>query len=108
MLYRVLSLFLLGAALAVVLGAPLVAQEKAGKNTHEGTFVSAKGDDFTMEDKAGKEHKHTLALDGKVFSLDGKECKLNDLKKGERIRVTTKEGDVKTATKVEVLKTNKG
>src|SRR5262245_30333952 len=99
MLYRVLSLLLLGATLAVFLGAPLAAQEKAGKNTHEGTFVSAKGNDFTMEDKAGKEHKHTLAPDGKVLDLGGKECKLDDLKKGQRIRVTTKEGDMKTATK---------
>jgi len=107
MLHRVLSLFLLGAILAVFLGVPLVAQEKAGKNTHEGTFVSAKGDEFTMEDKVGKEHKHTLARDGKVFGPDGKECKLDDLKKGQRIRVTTKEGDMKTATKVEALKTKK-
>jgi hypothetical protein len=101
---RVLSLFLFGALLAIFLGTPLVAQEKAGKNIHEGKFVSAKGDEFTMEDKAGKEHKHTLAPDGKVFALDGKQCKLNDLKRGDHIRVTTKEGDVKTATKIEALK----
>jgi len=104
MMHRVLSLFLVGAALAVFLGAPLAAQEKAGKNTHEGKFVSAKGDEFTMEDKAGKQHEHTLTKDGKVFDADGKECKLDDLKKGQRIRVTTKEGDMKSATKVEALK----
>jgi hypothetical protein len=68
------SLFLFGAALAVFLGSVLVAQEKAGKKTHKGTFVSAKGDEFAMADKAGKEHKHMLARNGKVLAVDGREC----------------------------------
>ena len=42
-----------------------------------------------------------------MFGLDGKECKLDDLKRGQRIRVTTKEGDLKTATRVEALKAKK-
>lgn len=104
MVYRVLSLFLLGTALAVFANAPVAADDKADKNTHEGKFVSAKGDkEFVMEDK-GKEHSHTLAAGAKVLDPDGKECKIGELKRGQLIRVTTKEGDIKIATKVEALK----
>ena len=46
----------------------------------------------------------TLAADAKVTDTDCKACKLDDLKKGQRIRVTTKEGDTKIATRVEALK----
>jgi len=108
MLNRVVPLFLLAAALAVLLGSPLVAEEKkADKNTHTGTFVSAKDRDFVMKSKAGKEHTHTLAVGGKCYGLDGKECDLKDFKAGQRIRVTTREGDPKTATKVEALRRKK-
>jgi hypothetical protein len=100
MQYRVLPLLLLAFALAV-LSAPLVAGDK---NTHEGTFVKAtSAKDFVMEDK-GKEHSHTLAADAKVLDVEGKACKLDDFRKGQKIRVTTKEGDAKTATRVEALK----
>jgi len=101
MVYRVSSLFLLAVALALFVGAPLLAQDK---NTHDGTFVKAVSDkEFVMEDK-GKEHTHTLSADAKVIGPDDKECKLEDLKKGQKIRVTTKEGDKTIATKVQVMK----
>jgi hypothetical protein len=101
---RLFPLFLLAVALAVFVSAPLAAQEKADKNTHEGKFVKATSDkEFVMEGK-DKEHTHTLAKDAKVIGPDGKDCKLADLKKGQKIRVTTKEDDKKVATKVEALK----
>src|SRR5262245_20126026 len=101
---RLFPLFLLAVALAVFVSAPLAAEEKADKNTHEGTFVKATGEtEFVMEGK-GKEHNHTLAKDAKVIGPDGKECKLADLKKGQKIRVTIKGDDTKVATKVEALK----
>jgi hypothetical protein len=103
MKYRVLSFFLFAAALLVFMGAPVDAQDK-DKNTHVGKLVSVKGLDFTMEGKGGKKHDHVLAKGAKVLNLDGKECKLKDLKIGQRIRVTTKEGDPVVATKVEALK----
>jgi len=103
MKYRVLSFILFAAALLVFMGAPVDAQDK-DKNTHVGKLVSVKGKDFTMESKAGKEHKHTLAKNAIVLDADGKECKLADLKTGQMIRVTTKEGDLVIATKVEALK----
>jgi len=107
MKYRMLPLFVLAFALAVFVGGLGRAEEKADKNTHEGKFVSARGTSFTMTDKDGKEHSHNLVRDARVLGPDGKECKIEDLTKGQRIRVTTKEGDIKTATKVEVLKDDK-
>jgi plastocyanin len=90
----------------VVVGRPMAAEEKADKNTHTGTFVQAIGaSEFAMEDK-GKEHSHTLSADARVIGPDGKEIKLADLKKGQRIRVTTKEGDMKIATRVEAVRGN--
>jgi hypothetical protein len=107
MVYRLLSLLVLTASLAMVLGTDLKAQDKAGKNTHDGTFIKATSDkEFVMEDK-GKEHSHTLSVDAKVIGQDGKDTKLKDLSKGQRIRVTTKEGDLKIATRVEALKKEK-
>jgi len=102
---RVRSLMLLAVAIALVLAVP-VAAEEVEKNSHTGTFVSAAsdGNSFVMKDKDGKEHTHTLAAGFKCIGPDGKECKLSEFKDGQKIRVTTKEGDKKTATKVEALK----
>jgi len=108
MIHRVLSLAVL-AALVLVFGGLAQAADKEkdtkdDKNTHVGTFVSAKAQEFTMKDKDGKEHSHTLAKGAQVLDADGKKCKITDLKKGQSIKVTTKEGDSKVATKVEVVK----
>jgi len=99
MMYRILPLFLVAIALAA-----FSTQAMAEDNTHQGTFVMAKGDkEFVMEDK-GKEHTHTLTPDAKLIGLDGKDAKLSDFKKGQKIKVTTKEGDKKIVTRVEVIK----
>jgi len=101
MKYRMLPLFLVAAALAAF-STHLQAEDKA--NTHEGTFVMAKGDkEFVMEDK-GKEHTHTLTPDAKLIGIDGKDAKLSDFKKGQKIKVTTKEGDKTIATRLEAVK----
>ena len=79
---------------------------KAG-DAHEGTFVSASGKTFKMKHKGEeKDHEHTLAANAKVTN-DGKDAKLEELKAGQRIRVTTAADDVKTATRVEALEKNK-
>ena len=111
MRFRLCSLPLLAVALVVFLAAPLAAADdkdrKGDKNTHTGKFVSAKGErEFVMEVK-GKEHTHTLAADAKVLDLDGKECHLKDFRKGQMVRVTTREGDLKVATKVEAVRKRK-
>jgi hypothetical protein len=98
MQYRILGLVVAVAALVLALGSVSVAADKKDKNTHTGTLVSVTGNDFTMTAK-GKEHKHTLAADAKV-TCDGKTCKLDDLKAGTTIAVTTREGDNRMATRV--------
>jgi hypothetical protein len=108
MMFRVLFLFLVALALACFLGQPAVADDKAEKgDTHEGTIVSVTATKLVMK-RTGEEteHEHTLADNAKV-SCDGKECKLEDLKPGQKIRVTTKKGDDKVATKIEALDKNK-
>jgi hypothetical protein len=117
MVYRMLSLFLVAVALAVFVGAPAVAQEQQKQaaqgqaqergDTHEGTVVSAVGNKLIMREKGqAQEHTHMLAPNAKV-SIDGRDAKLEDLKPGLRIRVTTKKGDKTTALKVEALDRNK-
>lgn len=84
---------------AVAFASPVLAEEKAG--THEGKVVKVEKDKLTMTDKDGKEHSHTVPADAKI-SHDGKECKLEDLKPGTAIKVTTeKKGDKVVVTKVE-------
>ena len=102
MVYRMLPLFLLALALALLLNAPVVAEEKG--DTHEGTVVSVSGDKLVMK-ADDKEHEHTVAKTAKI-TCDGKECKLEDLKPGQKIRVTTKKGDKTTATKIQALDKN--
>jgi hypothetical protein len=114
---RILSLLLSALAVAMFVAGPVPAGDKARpaddkgiqkseKKTHEGTLVSVKGNEFTMKhaDPKEKEHTHVLAKNGKVIGEDGKECRLEDIKTGARIRVTTPEGDTRTALRVEVMK----
>ncbi len=75
---RLLALTVLVSGTAVYAGS---------KNTHEGKVVNVKGDKLTMETK-GKEHSHAVAPTAKI-TCDGKQCKLNDLKAGTFVRVTT-------------------
>jgi len=112
MLYRVLAAAIAAVALgllvsgsAVTAGDKNAAKDKATdkaqageKNTHEGTVVSAKEHKLVMKSKEGKEHTHDVAAAAKI-SCDGKECKLEDLKSGTRIRVTT--NDTNQATRIE-------
>jgi hypothetical protein len=72
--------------------------------------VSVTADKLVMKGKArdgveAKEHTHTLAAKAKV-TCDGKVCKLEDLKPGQRVRVTTRAGDRTIAIRVEALDRN--
>jgi hypothetical protein len=118
MVYRALPLFVAALALVLFVGAPVRAgnpnkpDDKSAEKgeTHEGTVVSVTGDKLIMKAKAKDgqeaiEHTHKLADNARV-TCDGKECKLEDLKPGQKIRVTTKKGDKEMATKVEALDKN--
>jgi hypothetical protein len=109
------------ATLALVLfaGTPVAGGEKdkdgeakttPKRHRHEGTVVSVTADKLVMKGKAkdgeeDKEHSHKLADKAKV-TCDGKECKLEDLKVGQKIRVTTRGDDRVMATRVEALDKN--
>jgi hypothetical protein len=112
MVYRAMPFFVTAVALALFVSAGLRAEDKPGDKgeTHEGTVVSVTGDKLIMKAKAkdgqeAAEHTHKLAENGKVM-CDGKDCKLEDLKPGQKIRVTTKKGDKEIAIKVEALDKN--
>jgi hypothetical protein len=100
MIYRMFALVI--PALALLISAPVWAADDADKSTHDGKVVSITSEKLVMTSKDGKEHTHTLATDAKV-TCDGKVCKLEDLKAGMKIRVTTKKDDKKVATRIEAL-----
>ena len=100
MVTRFLVALVAVAALAIFSGVSLAEKDDAG-DTHSGVVVSAADGKLTMTDKDGKnEHSHDVAADAKI-SCDGKECKLEDLKKGTSVKVTTKD---KKAIKIEATK----
>lgn len=96
----------LAVAALVVWSVPAFADdEKPG--THEGKVVKAEAGKLTMTDNDGKkEHTHTVPADAKV-TCDGKECKVEELKAGSTVKVTTeKKGDKVVVTKIEAKKPN--
>jgi uncharacterized protein (TIGR03000 family) len=100
MSYRVLPLSFVALALALFIRAPAMAEKPA--DTHEGKIVSVTGDELVMTGKDGKKHTHTLAPDAEI-TVDGKASKVEDLKAGMKIKVTTRAGDQDVLTKVEAV-----
>lgn len=79
----------------------LIAAPASAADTAEGTVVKAADGKLTIADKDKKEHSCTVAKDAKI-SCDGKVCKLEDLKKGVKVKVTLEgTGDKAMATKIE-------
>jgi DNA-binding beta-propeller fold protein YncE len=56
--------------------------------TYEGTVVSVVGGKLVVTDSAGEEHSHIIETTAKVI-VGGKSGKLDDLKEGDRVRITT-------------------
>lgn len=104
MKYQALS----AAAMALTLFAgsvTAIAAEVAKENTHDGTIVSITSTELVMKGADGKQHTHTLAKDATV-TLDEEACKAEDLRAGLKIRVTTRDGNLKAATNVEAISRN--
>jgi hypothetical protein len=107
MVKRVLTLSLAAVTLALF-SLAVRADDKGSKtndppNRHEGRVVSVTNSKLVMVDLDGKEqHAMDVVNDAKI-SVDGKICKLNDLKPGQKIRVTSKNADRKEAVKIEAL-----
>jgi hypothetical protein len=101
MLYRVLPLLAVLALLCLV-SAPVLA---ADDTTVEGTVVKAEDGKLTIIGKKDKkEHSCMVAKDAKI-TCEGKECKLEDLKKDFVVKVTVEgKGKEAKATKIEAKK----
>src|SRR6478609_6273648 len=80
-------------ALAVWVGTASAEDQKPG--SHEGKVVKAEPGKLTMIDKDGKnEHAHAVPADAKI-TLEGKACKIEDLKPGTSVKVTTEKKEDK-------------
>jgi hypothetical protein len=86
---RTLSVVFAVLVLALFTSLPVFAAEK----THEGMVVTAGDGKLAMTDKDGSnKHTHNVAVDAKI-TFDGKEVKLEDLKEGNFVKVTTNTDD---------------
>ena len=92
-MFRIAALFVVAAATIALVGEAVAAEK-----THDGLVVSVAEGKLVMTDNAGKnEHSHAIGATAKL-TLDGKEAKLADLKKGDKITVT--QDDAGKVTKV--------
>ncbi|MDB5310524.1 MAG: hypothetical protein JWO38_4726 [Gemmataceae bacterium] len=99
--------FVMLAVLTLVAWTGRVVAEEAKEGTHEGKVVKVADGKLTMTDKDGKkQHTHAVAADAKI-TCDGKECKLEDLKKGSPVTVTAeKKGDKVVVIKIDAKKSD--
>ena len=89
------------AVLAVMALLVFVGTAIAADKTHEGKIVKAGDGKLTMSDEKG-ENKHThIVKPGTPITRDGKECKLEELKEGDHVTVTTRDDAESTVVKVE-------
>jgi len=96
-MFRLFPLMFAVLALGLMLAGPV----QAADDVAEGKVVKAGAGKLTFVDKDKKETTVELAKDGKV-SCDGKDCKLDDLKKGVSVKVTWMKKDDKVwATKID-------
>lgn len=70
-------------------------ERSAQKERHVGEFVRGEDGRFLMTMEGRKEHSHQLSPEAEI-TIDGKRAKLEDLRRGDVIRVTT-EGDAVVA-----------
>lgn len=97
MKFRRFELVLAVVALALFVALPVLAGDE---NTLEGKVVSAAGGKLVTADKDKTELTYTVAPDAKI-TIDGKAAKLEDLKKGTFVRLTTKKNDKTVAIAIE-------
>jgi len=85
---KMMKAFITSLSVALFVTALLTTGAVAADKTHDGTVVSVTSTELVMTDTASKnEHKHTIGSDVKV-TLDGKDVKITDLKKGDSVTVT--------------------
>lgn len=102
--YQTISL----GAITVALFAGSVAAfsvEDTKEANHDGTVVKISSSELVMKSKDDKEHTHTLSPET-TMTLDGKDCKVADLKAGLKIRVTTTDAAKKSVSHIEAISKN--
>ena len=82
---------ILAAVAVVFLAAPSVWAQQAGPKSHNGEFVKANPDGFTMTMGGQNEHSHKVD-DHTHYTVNGKNASLQELKPGDLISVTTDSG----------------
>jgi sporulation protein YlmC with PRC-barrel domain len=77
-------------------------------DTHSGHVVSVTGDELTMTDESGEgRHSHQVGPNVSI-TIDGREARLSDLKKGQMIKVTTAdENGVNVVVSIDVVRKTK-
>ena len=105
MVNRVLPLCVVALALVCLVAVPAFAADDKNLAMHEGKVVSVAAGKLVMA-VDGKEHTHNVSVDAKI-TCDGKNCKLDDLKPGQRIRVWTQKDDTKTALRIAAIDKDK-
>ncbi len=86
MLYRSLAVVLVLLAMVCIVGQVAVADDK--NNSHEGKIVRAGNGSLTMTDLQGQNQQTFKVAANAKIACDGKECKLEDLKPGYKVKVT--------------------
>ena len=105
MIFRMIQLNAIALALLLVTGQAFAADD-AKEASHKGKVVSITSTQLVMTSKGGPEHTHALTAATKL-TLDGVTCKAEDIKAGERVRVTTHTtGDKVAVMAVEALHKN--
>jgi hypothetical protein len=86
----------------LVMSPLLGAAQEVASPVHDGVVVEVANKTLVMTGEDGRQHSHEISADAKL-TLDGKTCKLADLKSGTRIRVTTLDADNTTAVRIEAI-----
>ena len=72
----------------------------------EGKFISMAGSRLEVASERDRKSSYALASDA-LLTCDGKVCKGDSLKAGNRVRVTTQKGNANMVTGIEWLNKNK-
>src|SRR5262245_3123746 len=107
MVNRVLPFVLLALAVALLVGAPILAEEEKGIS-RDGTVVSFDGKKLVMKDNNNKEQTFNIS-DTTILMLDGKKADVatfKALKEGTKVRVTCDKADDTKVLKIEALDKN--
>jgi hypothetical protein len=98
MMHRSLALLLVVFAMTLWMGGAVLA---ADEKTHDGTVVKAGAGKLIMTSTLDKkQYTHNVPADARI-TLDGKACKLEDLKEGFTVKVATKPDDNTTAVSIQ-------